>query len=516
MTAAVRARGLLFALAAAGSASAWLACAASAPRAGGGPDAIVTIELTSSSGAPRVSVVIEAAGDPSGTTVFQIEDRWGGVSGFDQGIRDVAVHGRGGAALAVEHPDERTWTVRHAPSEPLALSYALAPTQPFIPPSSSSYYKPVVQPSIFHAIGHAFLIVPRHLAGDAPRSIDFRWRGFEEAGWKTVSSFGVDPRGTLVNRSMDQFVHAVFFAGAIRVHRVPARGGELVVAIAGDGWLFRDEEFVASARSVVDAERAFFDDGAPYFLISVLPIGDMDPSTHSIGGTALVSSFALFMMPNTRLASEPQYETEGHLGVRWLLAHELFHHWNGGVIERAQPDELTYWFSEGFTDFYARRLLYRAGLITIADYARSLEASLSAYYASPVLHASNQEMAASFWTNDSAQKLAYRRGDAVALAVDARIRATSGGARSLDDVMKDLCRRGRETGERVSTDSLIATFAKETSPDFAELVRQWVVTGDAVSIEPDALSPCLSMRFDGGAPRIAVSPGAGDTCRARL
>ena len=62
------------------------------------------------------------------------------------------------------------------------------------------------------------------------------------------------------------------------------------------------------------------------------------------------------------------------------MAHEMFHYWNGANFLVGKNLEDLYWFSEGFTEYYASRSLVRTGVIDKALYFRKLEHYLSRYF----------------------------------------------------------------------------------------------------------------------------------------
>jgi predicted metalloprotease with PDZ domain len=98
-----------------------------------------------------------------------------------------------------------------------------------------------------------------------------------------------------------------------------------------------------------------------------------------------------------------------------LFARELFHAWNpqrlGGFEEvGGVEDERLYWFSEGFTDYYASLLLLRAGLISLDDYLARYNSSIKDYYASPVRLLTAAEMVQKRRTNGDAERLFYQWG----------------------------------------------------------------------------------------------------------
>ena len=50
------------------------------------------------------------------------------------------------------------------------------------------------------------------------------------------------------------------------------------------------------------------------------------------------------------------------------FAHEHFHTWVGGKIRNDKQEELNYWWSEGFTDYYSRVLALRSGGLSIEKF----------------------------------------------------------------------------------------------------------------------------------------------------
>jgi predicted metalloprotease with PDZ domain len=234
---------------------------------------------------------------------------------------------------------------------------------------------------------------------------------------------------------------------------------------------------------------------------------------HSLGGTALTDSFALYLSKEYTLA--PGSDDEGR--VAQLLAHEYFHRWNGGKIGLEKPEELGYWWSEGFTDFFARRILLRCGLLDPPAYVRRVNESLENYWKSPVRHEPNARIAAGFWKRRDFADLPYRRGDLVALLLDHEIRATTNGERSLDDFFRETLQRVRDRGESCSTDHLLELAAEWTSDGFAESLRHLIVDGADVELAEDLGAPFCELQWTKGKavngeateiPRLELRPDA--------
>lgn len=468
------------------------ACHAPTPRPSGPPPEIeYTIELRTRP-ALEVAFSVSAPSANDGASVFEVDESWGGVENASDLVLDVRVVDSRGQSLAVERPNHHQWLVQAPPGERLTASWRLAANSFQADPDPRVHYSPILSPNLLHVIGNLALLQPEHLADETPRRIAVRWKGFQVAGWKVASSFSLDPEGFEVTVPLHEVRYAVYLAGALRTYEVDVRGHPLGVAIAGDAWSFRDADIVLNVRTIVEAERAFFeDDDFGFYLVSLIPVGVADPRSRSLGGTGLTQSFALFLQPDTPLGTR----AGGDLSVPWLLAHEMFHHWNGRIVAREDPEELAYWFSEGFTDFFARRLMFRAGYGGVEECARNLNRKLRDYMLSPAREVPNAAILEGFWKDQDVGKIPYLRGDVVALLLDAGIRERSGGQRSLDDFMRDAVERGRR-GERVSTESLLARIGEWTDAEFAQRVRGIVVEGRTAEIGPETFAPCFEVVYE--------------------
>jgi predicted metalloprotease with PDZ domain len=137
-----------------------------------------------------------------------------------------------------------------------------------------------------------------------------------------------------------------------------------------------------------------------------------------------------------------------------LASHEYFHLWN---VKRLRPLELgpfdyehevyprSLWISEGLTDYYADLQLARAGLYTSAEYLRELSAAIRTLQTTGGRLNQSAEMASfdawikQYRPDDNTVNSTisyYTKGAVLGFLLDARIRAATGDAKSLDDVMR--------------------------------------------------------------------------------
>lgn len=137
-----------------------------------------------------------------------------------------------------------------------------------------------------------------------------------------------------------------------------------------------------------------------------------------------------------------------------LASHECFHAWN---VKRLRPAELgpfnyeeevltrSLWVAEGVTDYYAELSVHRAGLSTREEYLDALSNHIEELQTTPgrlvqsVEQASFDAWIKYYRPDENSPNVSvsyYTKGAVLAFLLDARIRAATKGAKSLDDVMR--------------------------------------------------------------------------------
>lgn len=185
------------------------------------------------------------------------------------------------------------------------------------------------------------------------------------------------------------------------------------------------------AAAALAAERALFrdTDPAPYHLfVRALPA--MGERSNGMGQP---DSLLLAIGP----------ATPGRPRLRINLAHEMMHRWIGLRLRLAGPEGTAFWLTEGFTVYYTVQVLRRAELLTLAEVEGELRQITDRYFAHPRRGATNAEIAAGFFDDPALSILPYVRGALYAAELDAAIIEASGGARSLDDLMRAWLERVR-------------------------------------------------------------------------
>lgn len=201
---------------------------------------------------------------------------------------------------------------------------------------------------------------------------------------------------------------------------------------------------VADTTRIVRAERALFGE-LPYraytLILHLLPGGS--------GGLEHRDSTVL-------VADRWSFRGPGYESFLGLVAHELFHAWNGKRIRPAVLGPFDYvresytrelWVVEGITSYYTELVLRRAGLISPQRFLDKQAEQVTRLIGIPgrlvqPLEDASFDAWIKFYRPDANTPNAtisyYHKGALVALLLDLKIREATGNRRSLDDVMRAL------------------------------------------------------------------------------
>lgn len=241
--------------------------------------------------------------------------------------------------------------------------------------------------------------------------------------------------------------------------------------------------------------KIFAPDRAETLRVLVVPMPhDEDADDH---GTSLTGSAILWM--------------DG--GLKWgegqarLAAHEMFHLYLGQIIDRGgdEPDERTYWFSEGFTEHYTDVVMARAKVYDAQGWLEMLRLRVRRYQQHPQCETPNDK--AEMRWGGAAIQLPYLRGSMVAAYVDAAMRRASGGKRSLDDLMRTLLGRARRREPPLDSERMLGVIAAEAGKDVAATVRAVALGGQRLTLPKDAFGPCVVVTGEGDKQDVVAAPG---------
>ncbi len=293
-------------------------------------------------------------------------------------------------------------------------------------------------------IGAATFLTLSDEETDRPAAAAHRVQLELPAGW-TDSASGMaagEAPHSFVAGDFDELVDSPILAGGLARYSYEVDGVPHALVNLGEGGVWDGAQAARDVEKITRAQVRFWG-GAPYpryvFLNAITEAG---------GGLEHRTS-SLLMTKRFATRTKKDYQ-------RWLklASHELFHAWNGKRMRPVELGPFDYererytgglWAVEGLTSYYESVLLARAGLLDEGDFLEHISEDIETLQTTPgrALQAAS-ESSFDAWVKlyrrdaGSANRTVsyYAKGAVVGMLLDAKIRAATGGKRSLDDVMR--------------------------------------------------------------------------------
>jgi predicted metalloprotease with PDZ domain len=400
------------------------------------------------------------------------------VEDYAANVRDVSAETLDGQPLVIDKPNGNHWRVGTRGERVVKLSYRVFCNQRSV---TTNYVD--ADYGVFN--GAPTFIT---LAETARRPHDVQIE--LPQGW-TAAMTGLDdaPRGRpnqFRAADYETLVDSPIVAGKLGIRTFDVAGKKHVVASAGDSDGWDGDRAARDLQTFVEECRRFWG-FLPYekyvFLLLFRTGGGGLEHRNSNLSTVVAKP-----RPRADGAAAPPQARWPSLG---LEAHEYFHLFN---VKRLRPIELgpfnfeqppttgSLWIAEGVTSYYSGLLMTRAGLQTPDEYLASLSSLIGSLQTSPGrLLQSVERSSLEVWKNsnsgvnpNASTVSYYTKGNVLGLLLDAKIRRTTNGRASFDDVMRQAYRRYggtrgytadefRQTTEEVAGVDLRPWFASAVS-----------------------------------------------------
>jgi predicted metalloprotease with PDZ domain len=292
-----------------------------------------------------------------------------------------------------------------------------------------------------------------------------------------------------VAATYDVLVDSPIVAGSPKIHTFTVDGKKHQLVDVGEAGVFDGARAAKDLERIVETDKALW--GAlpydKYVFFNLL--------TEASGGLEHRNS-VMMMATRWKMATRASY-------VDWLslASHEYFHLWN---VKRLRPIELgpfdyekenyprSLWVSEGLTDYYGDLQVRRAGLTSPGEYLALLSEAIKTLQTTPGRLTQSVEMASfDAWIKQyrpdensvNSSISYYTKGAVIGFLLDARVRAATNGARSLDDVMRAAF--ARYSGARGFTPEQFRQTASEVAgADLSGWLRQALETTEELDYAP--------------------------------
>jgi predicted metalloprotease with PDZ domain len=353
-------------------------------------------------------------------------------------------------------------------------------------PARGEEYVPTIKPTYFSLFTNSGMLVPEENA-NFKYSFSIRWKNYPEQYLaKPITSFGNGLKQELKNVSVADFQNGILVGGDYRLYQsINDKKQNTFFAIRGK-WSFKDEEMEKLVESTLDQQRKFWDDYSTKNYLMVVSAGGYENEfEQSYTGTGLQNSFAVTAVCNSMTKVESLY---------YLFHHELMHHWIGNQIKNGLDEELSYWFSEGFTDYFSRKNMYESGLISKEQYISLIDSVLAIHYNNPLASAHNDSIKPNFWGGTYYGKLPYNRGSIFAYYLDGKIQTVSKGKYDLKAVMRIMLSQTKLEKRPFDWQWLQKEILNLVNYDIAADFRRYIVEGELIPI--DVLNEALDNQLE--------------------
>ena len=418
-------------------------------------------------GTRTLQVEMRFRGDEDGETALFLPSEWAGSDELWRHVEKLEIRGAKKLGGTYDAP-----VITHRPGAKLKIRYKIVSAWQEDPGFAYEKARPMVRPDWFFVHGET---VFASVGGREAAPAKFRW-GRIPKGWTVASDLdhlvGLD--STLAN-----LINSVAIGGTgLTVIKREVGGAELTVAVAGD-WSFTPEALADTIAPIVAAEDAFWGDRSTPFFVAMAPLGNL-PAGLSYTGTGRTDGFSI--------ASTSAFDLKA---AKRFLAHEYMHSWvpnmMGTLPEEAEAQD--YWFSEGFNDYLATKVLLRSGQWTLEEWVADKNETLLRYGTSPAKTVTGEEIAVRFWVDQSVQQVSYDRGHLLAARLDAQIAARSDGRQSIDEVLRAQ-RPLAQGNEKRATDLFRTALLDRTGIDFAPEIEAHARHGEPIALAADLFGEC--------------------------
>jgi len=435
------------------------------------------------------------------------------VREYSRNVEAFTATGDDGRVLEVTKTRKNRWLVEAAGAKTVAVSYKVYANEPSV---QGNYVD-----AGFAMLNGAANFVTVEGADKRPYEVKLEL----PAAWKESISGLPGANNTYSAADYDQLIDSPIYAGNAPIHQFAVDGKQHYLVNEGEGPVWDGEASAHDVAKIV-AEYSRMWGGLPYdhyvfFNMLIEAGGGLEHKNSTwMGSSKWAYGNTVVPPPADDGAARGPYRPN-RLGWLGLVSHEYFHAWN---VKRLRPVELgpfdyenenytrSLWLAEGVTSYYGELALGRTRLATREQVLQSFGGAIGALQntpgrlVTPLEQNSYDAWIKLYHSDENTQNTAisyYTKGEIVGLLLDAKIRKATGGAKSLDDVMRLAYQR--YSGDHGYTPEQIRATASEVAG--ADL-SEWFTTALDTTKELDynEMLEWFGLRFKAALPRPGAAP----------
>jgi len=383
------------------------------------------------------------------------------VREYSRHVQDLLATSDSGAPVAVTKTRKNRWMLAAGPAKSVDVTYCVYGREMSVRTNWIDGDLALLNGAATFVTVRGFENAPHRVSLALPRS----WAGAWTALAADPSVPANEREPAFLAADHEELVDSPILAGNPAVYDFAVDGVPVSLVNAGEDGLWEGAEAVKHAEAIVRAYARMMG-GLPfdrYLFLNCI--------TEGRGGLEHKKCAVLM---TSRYAYRRRKAYADWLG---LVSHEFFHVWN---VKRSRPAALgpfdyenevytrSLWVAEGITSYYTDLMPCRAGVTTPEEFLGMWSDAIGKLQTTPGRsHQSVEESSFDAWIklyrpdeNTGNTTISYYvKGAVVAWLLDVEIRSATGGAKSLDDLMRLLF--ARYSGDRGFTDAGVQKAAEE-------------------------------------------------------
>ncbi|MBX2950584.1 MAG: peptidase [Crocinitomicaceae bacterium] len=377
------------------------------------------------------------------------------------------------------NPEKDELIVYHPKGKKIQFTYRIK--QDYKEPDYYIVSRPRVNDTFFYVLGQSLFMVPKVFteSTDEPAiTATINWVGFPE-DYKIHNMYASQQKKQVIKDNLwNGFYNVLYVGGDYRIYNFSVKEKPVYFAVRGS-WLngYTDEFLSSNLEKAILSQREFWNDyNQPYFTFILSPTVTQVDSLFrgsSITGSSVRNGF-MMMATNNPFNSQGSY--------KYILFHELMHDWIGQRI-RNKHEELNYWFSEGFTDYYTYKNRLRAKDISYDEWLSSFNKEvIEQHWKNPERNIPNYSIKDDFWKSRNVEKVPYRRGAVFAFWLDNQILLKSNYTQSLDDLMRELLKKCVAENVLLTDELFLGLTEKYLNEDISYFFQKHILNGEDMDL----------------------------------
>lgn len=382
------------------------------------------------------------------------------------------------------------------------ISFAYHIIQDIKEKSPKSKNRPILEKEFFHILGQSLFIVPEQIFDgkiDNPEIIaNIEWENFP-IDYKIHNTFGTNQKKQILKVKLwSELYHSLFVGGDYRIYSFLYQKKPIEFAIRGN-WLaeYQDEKLLNALKKTITTQRDFWKDNSfNYYTVILTPTLTQKDSIfkgQSITGSSVKNGFIIQSSNNP---------FNNFSTMKYIFNHEMMHDWIGGKISM-KNEELNYWFSEGFTDYYAYKNRLRNNDLNFQEWISNFNKEvIKPHWENPEKNKPNYVIKDDFWKNRNIEKIPYRRGAIFAFWIDNQILKKSNYTKSLDDLMREILNICKTQNRKFTDDLFLDISQKYLNEDITYFFQKHIINGEDFELKNEDLIEDFKIEYENKIPKI--------------